>query len=207
MDRLASLFASLRAGKASGPPTHLLVGLGNPGKEYEGTRHNVGFDALDFLAAQNGADLRQLRFRALCGDADIAGVRTLLMKPGTFMNLSGEAVAEAVSYYHIPPGNLIVLCDDVQFPVGKMRIRRKGTHGGHNGLRNIIERLGTDEFPRIRIGVGKKPHPEYDLSDWVLGHFSPPDRKTLQTLFPDVCAAVALMLDGKTEQAMALYSH
>ena len=124
-----------------------------------------------------------------------------------WLNLSGEAVAEAVSYYHIPPGNLIVLCDDVQFPVGKMRIRRKGTHGGHNGLRNIIERLGTDEFPRIRIGVGKKPHPEYDLADWVLGHFSPLDRKTLQTLFPDVCAAVALMLDGKTEQAMALYSH
>ena len=205
MDRIAELFRSIQKTPA-GPPTHLIVGLGNPGKEYEGTRHNVGFAAIDCIAEACGTRLTQLKFRALCGDATLGGGRVLMMKPSTYMNLSGEAVAEALAYYKIPPENMIVLCDDVNFAPGIMRIRRKGSHGGHNGLRNITERCGTADFPRIKIGVGQKPHPDYDLADWVLGHFSEADGKLLAALYPSVCEAVKLMLTDRTEEAMRLYS-
>ena len=150
-------------------PTHIIAGLGNPGKEYEKTRHNAGFMALDHLSAKLGANVSRLKFKALCGEAQIGTHRVLLMKPQTFMNLSGDAIAEAASFYKIPPENILILVDDVCQDTGRMRVRQSGSHGGQNGLKNIIARLGSDKFPRIRFGVGQKPNPQYDLAAWVLG--------------------------------------
>lgn len=207
---MADIFELFRkiapSGAAAGPLTHLVVGLGNPGPNYTHTRHNVGFMALDHLAAGLGVRIDRARFRALTAEAAIDGVRALLMKPETFMNLSGEAVAEAASFYKIPPENILVLCDDVNFEVGRIRIRRKGSHGGHNGLRNITACLGSEAFPRIRIGVGQKPTPEYDLADWVLGRFPAADETCLAERFGDTDAAVRLILSGRVDEAMNRYS-
>ena len=191
----------------SGPPSFLVVGLGNIGKPYENTRHNVGFAALDRIAARAGVSVTQIRFRAMINDgARIGGARVILMKPTTLMNLSGEAVAAAANFYRIPPANIIVLCDDVNFDVGMTRIRLKGSHGGHNGLRNITDRLGSSDFPRIKIGVGKKPHPDYDLADWVLGKLPQTDLKALDTVYDGIVNAVELLIEGRTDEAMRLYS-
>ena len=191
----------------SGPPTWLVCGLGNIGKAYENTRHNVGFAALDRIADDCGASVTSVRFRAMiCDSARIAGARVLLMKPTTLMNLSGEAVSAAMNFFHIPPERLIVLCDDVNFDVGMTRIRMKGSHGGHNGLRNITDRIGSSDFCRIKIGVGKKPHPDYDLADWVLGRLPAADQKTLSDVYDGVRAAVSLLIEGRTDEAMRLYS-
>ena len=191
----------------SGPPTYLVVGLGNIGKPYENTRHNVGFAALDRIAARAGVSVTQIRFRAMINDgARIGGARVILMKPTTLMNLSGEAVAAAANFYRIPPANIIVLCDDVNFDVGMTRIRLKGSHGGHNGLRNITDRLGSSDFPRIKIGVGKKPRPDYDLADWVLGKLPQTDLKALDTVYDGIAHAVELLIEGRTDEAMRLYS-
>ncbi len=191
---------------ASGPVTHLVVGLGNPGGNYEGTRHNIGFAALDTLAARAHARVTNAKFSALVGDAVIGEVHALLMKPQTYMNLSGEAVSAAAAFYKIPAENILVLCDDVNFDVGHLRIRRNGSHGGHNGLRNIEEKLASRNYPRLKMGVGKKPHPDYDLADWVLGRFPKEEGETLADVCRRAADAVELMLGGKIDEAMNRFS-
>ena len=210
MSTLDELFAKISAGRKAAVPTGpveaIIVGLGNPGKQYEGTRHNAGFMALDTLASALGVRVDALRFKSLCGDAVIGEKRVLLLKPGTFMNLSGLAVQEAAAYHMVPMDRVLVLMDDVSLPVGGLRIRKKGSDGGHNGLKNIIYLTGRDDFPRVKIGVGQKPHPDYDLADWVLGRFSPEDRKTLQPLFDQMPEICRLFAQGKLEEAMSRYN-
>ena len=185
-------------------PTHIIAGLGNPGKEYEKTRHNAGFMALDHLSAKLGVDVSRLKFKALCGEAQIGTHRVLLMKPQTFMNLSGDAIAEAASFYKIPPENILILVDDVCQDTGRMRVRQSGSHGGQNGLKSIIARLGSDKFPRIRFGVGQKPNPQYDLAAWVLGVLGGEDKNRLESCFPLIEEAAKMIFDGKMEGAMGL---
>lgn len=183
------------------PVTHIIAGLGNPGEKYTFTRHNMGFLALDFLTQQENFKIDRLRFHALCGEHTVGGVRALFMKPQTFMNLSGDAVREAAAFYKISPENIIILCDDAALPAGKLRIRLRGSAGGHNGLKSIIEQLGTDEFPRIKIGVGAPP-PEYDFADWVLSQLPPDDRKAVFERYSDVRPCLELMLAGRFNDAM-----
>ena len=184
----------------------LIAGLGNPGPEYEKTRHNTGFMSLDLLAARLQVKVSKERFKALTAQADFDGQRLLLMKPQTFMNLSGEAVRDAADFYKIPPENIIVLFDDINFDVGAMRIRRSGSDGGHNGIKSIIYQLNSDAFPRVKIGVGKKPSPDYDLADYVLGTYSDADKKTLFSEFSRVYDGVELILSGQMDKAMNLYN-
>ena len=186
----------------SAPISFIVAGLGNPGKEYEGTRHNVGFDAVSALAERAGVRMDSVRFEALVGDGRLGSVRVLFMMPRTYMNLSGTASAAAASFYKIPAERILVLCDDISFEPGKMRLRKKGSAGGHNGLKSIIERLGTDEFPRLRIGVGQKPHPDYDLADWVLGHFSDVDKARIREIFPYIAEACEKLAEGNFDGAM-----
>ena len=166
-------------GKGSGGVDWLVVGLGNPGEKYENTRHNVGFQVADEIGERTGKPIQRLKFRALTNVLDYGGARVLVMKPVTFMNLSGEAVREAAPFYHIPPERILVVSDDVSLPVGRLRLRRNGSAGGHNGLRSIIGQIRSDQFPRVKIGVGEKPHPDYDLADWVLGKFQGEDKKAI----------------------------
>lgn len=191
---------------AAGNLTHLVVGLGNPGDKYTFTRHNTGFMALDFIAEKCGVRVDRARFKSLCADARIGEHRVLLMKPQTFMNLSGEAVREAADFYKIPPENILVLFDDINFDVGVMRIRRNGSDGGHNGIKSIIYQLNSDAVPRVKIGVGKKPSPDYDLADYVLGTYSDADKKTLFSMFSRVYDGVELILSGQIDKAMNLYN-
>ena len=191
---------------AAGNLTHLVVGLGNPGDKYTFTRHNTGFMALEFIAEKCGVRVDRARFKSLCADARIGEHRVLLMKPQTFMNLSGEAVREAADFYKIPPENILVLFDDINFDVGVMRIRRNGSDGGHNGIKSIIYQLNSDAFPRVKIGVGKKPSPDYDLADYVLGTYSDADKKTLFSMFSRVYDGVELILSGQIDKAMNLYN-
>ena len=188
------------------PITYIVAGLGNIGKEYEKTRHNAGFMALDAIAAKYGAEVKTVKFHSLVGECKIGGVRALLMKPTTYMNNSGVAIAEAAAFYKIPPERVLVLHDEISFDVGVMRIRRKGSAGGHNGLKSIIAHLGSEEFPRIKIGVGKKPSPEYDLVDFVLGRFPEADLTALSAQHTAICEATALILQDKIEDAMSKYS-
>ena len=206
MANIFDLFRKIEAPSPT-PITYVVAGLGNPGKDYAGTRHNVGFDMLDTLSAKLGVKIDRARFDALTAEATVAGVRVLLVKPQTFMNLSGKAVREALAFYKIPPENLIVFCDDISFDVGQARIRRKGSHGGHNGLRNIIAEIGSENFVRVKIGVGKKPRPDYDLIDWVLGHFSTEDKKTLASTYEELLGALDLLVHGDVDGAMNKYSH
>ena len=189
-----------------GVPEFMIVGLGNPDKKYAFTRHNAGFLCVDMLAEKHGFTVKKLKFRSLLGDAVLGGHRCLILKPQTYMNLSGEAVREAAAFYKIPPERILVLFDDISLDVGKLRIRRKGTDGGHNGIKNIIYHLASDRFPRIKIGVGKKPHPDYDLADWVLSEFKKDEEAPLKSALENACAAVELLLDGKIDQAMNLYN-
>ena len=184
----------------------LIAGLGNPGAQYQQTRHNAGFMALDEMAASLSADVTKKKFDALVGEAVIAGQRVLLMKPQTYMNLSGTAVEKAASFYKIPPERIIVLFDDISLPPGKLRIRRKGSHGGHNGIRNIIDYLQSDQFPRVKIGVGEKPHPSYDLADWVLSVFKQDELEAVQQAAGHCLEIVELMIKGQTDKAMNLYN-
>ena len=187
---------------AGGAPTHILVGLGNPGKQYQFTRHNTGFLALDFLAEQYGTKIDRARFKSLVGEATVGGKRVLLMQPQTFMNLSGEAVREAAAFYHIPPENIIVIYDDVTLDVGRLRVRGKGSDGGHNGIKSMIYQLQSDAFPRVRVGIGKKPHPDFDLADYVLSEFSREEQEKLFSSFTAVRAGVELLLAGDLAGAM-----
>lgn len=186
--------------------THIIVGLGNIGTEYENTRHNVGFMAIDNLADKLGCKINKIKFKALIGDAKIGDNRVLLMKPTTFMNNSGQAVSEVMRFYKIPPENVIVVLDDISLSVGKMRIRTKGSDGGQKGMRSIITLCGSDNFPRIKIGVGAKPNPEWDLADWVLSKFAGNDIAELKAVFDKTVSAIELMTDGKTDRAMNLYN-
>ena len=160
-----------KSGKTVGTPEFLVVGLGNPDKKYTLTRHNSGFLCVDELAEKHGFKINKLKFKALIADTVINSHRVIVMKPQTYMNLSGEAVREAVNFYKIPPENVIVIFDDISLDVGKLRIKRKGSDGGHNGIKSIVSCISSNNFPRIKLGVGKKPHPEYDLAAWVLSEF------------------------------------
>lgn len=185
---------------------YMIVGLGNPGKKYEFTRHNAGFLFIDILCDKYDFSVKRLKFKALIGDVRIGSHRCLVMKPQTMMNLSGDAVKEAADFYKIPPEKIIVVFDDISLDVGKMRIRRNGSAGGHNGIKSIISRLSSENFPRIKIGVGAKPHPDYDLAEWVLSQFSKEEGKTLRTAVDNAVSAIAYMLDGDTDTAMSKYN-
>ena len=185
---------------------YLIVGLGNPGKQYENTRHNAGFICIDVLADKYGIKINKLKFKSLMGEGRIEGRRCLLLKPQTFMNLSGEAVRDAVEFYKIPVENVIVICDDISLEPGKMRIRRKGSHGGQNGMRNIIYHLKDDNFPRIKIGIGAKPNPEYDLADWVLSRFSQSEAKLIKQVADNTVSAIEIMVKGDIDKAMSNYN-
>ena len=180
----------------------LLVGLGNPGTQYENTRHNVGFLVADELAERQNAPIQRLKFKALTNLLTISGEKVLVMKPVTYMNLSGEAVRPAADFYKIPPEHIIVISDDTALDVGKLRIRKGGSAGGHNGLKSIIQHLGTDQFPRIRVGVGKKPRPDYDLADWVLGKFQGEDKKAMQAAVERCADAVECYIKEGPDRAM-----
>ena len=206
MANIFDLFKKIETAGSSLPITHIVVGLGNVGKEYEKTRHNAGFMAIDALAEKCGVRIDRVKFHALVAEANFGGVRVLLMKPTTYMNNSGVAISEAAAFYKIAPENVIVLHDEISFDVGVMRIRRKGSAGGHNGLKSIIAHLGSDAFPRIKIGVDKKPSPEYDLVDFVLGRFSQEDLAKLAEENSSIISAVELMLSGGIEEAMNKYS-
>ncbi len=191
---------------AQGPITHIVVGLGNPGKEYTYNRHNAGFMCMDVISDKNRLTLDRAKFKALVTEGTVSGKRVLFMKPQTYMNNSGEAVREAADFYRIPPENIIIIFDDISIDVGKIRIRRKGSAGGHNGIKSIIEHLGTSDFPRIKIGVGQKPSPEYDLIKWVLGNIPEESRKAMSEAYTNAADALDLMLVGNIDAAMNKYS-
>ena len=180
----------------------LLVGLGNPGSKYESTRHNMGFLAVDGLARRKGFRFNKLRFRAWTAEWMVNGEKVLVMKPQTYMNLSGEAVGEAARFYKLPPERVLVISDDVSLPLGKLRIRKGGSAGGHNGLKSIIQHLGTDQFPRIKVGVGHKPHPDYDMADWVLSKFAGEDLKTITEAIRKAADAVECLIQEGPDKAM-----
>ena len=186
----------------SSPVSWLVVGLGNVGDKYEGTRHNVGFEVVEELGERGNFPIQKLKHKALTQSAQISGAGVLVMKPVTYMNLSGEAVGDAARFYKIPADHVLVVCDDVSLPLGKLRLRKNGSAGGHNGLKNIIQHLGTDHFPRVKIGVGQKPHPDYDLADWVLGKFHGPDRKVMDGAVKRAADAVECILKDGCDKAM-----
>ncbi|MEF2910510.1 MAG: aminoacyl-tRNA hydrolase [Oscillospiraceae bacterium] len=184
----------------------LIAGLGNPGPEYEKTRHNTGFMSLDLLAARLQVKVSKERFKALTAQADFDGQRLLLMKPQTYMNASGIAIEAAAHFYKIPPERVLVLFDDISLPVGKLRIRKNGSAGGHNGLKSIISCLGSDQFPRVKIGVGAKPHPDYDLADWVLSTVSKTEWPDYQEAMSHAGDAALCIVKNGCEKAAAEYN-
>ena len=199
------IFKQLDAQKAqqpSGPVQYIVCGLGNPGTQYENTRHNAGFMAIDTIAEKIGADVKKLKFKSLTADVTLGGGRCLLMKPSTFMNNSGEAVAEVMNFYKLTPDKLLIIYDDISLDVGRLRIRQKGSDGGHNGIKSIILHTNSDKFPRIRIGVGAKPHPDYDLADWVLSGFPKEQAEALEQSLSNAASAAELMVQGKINEAM-----
>ena len=180
---------------------YIVVGLGNSGTKYEGTRHNAGFITVDRLAEKLGVKIDRIKYKSLCTTCTIAGQKVLLMKPSTYMNNSGLAVTEAMNFYKVPPERVIVIFDDISMDVGRLRIRREGSDGGHNGIKNIIYLSGSDQFPRIKLGVGNKPE-KWDLADWVLSRFTESEYKSLTEAADKACEAVELMIDGQTDKAM-----
>lgn len=207
MSNLFDLFAKIEKEGAGGmtpqkKPEYIIVGLGNPGRDYERTRHNAGFMALDAIAHQCGVRCEKAKFHALTAQTEFGGHGVLLMLPQTFMNASGEAVRDAAAFYKIPAEHILVLVDDINLDVGRLRIRTGGSAGGHNGLKSIIYQLNSDAFPRIRIGVGAKPVAEMPLMEWVLSRFTDSDLEKLAAAFPVVCEGAALLLGGKAEEAM-----
>ncbi|MBR2284196.1 MAG: aminoacyl-tRNA hydrolase [Ruminococcus sp.] len=190
----------------NGKIEYIIAGLGNPGMEYDGSRHNAGFYTIDKLAGQLGADINRLRFKGKTADVSIDGVRCLLLKPTTYMNNSGESIVQALDFYKLDTQHLIVIYDDISLDPGRLRIRMKGSHGGHNGVRSIVELTGREDFPRIKMGVGKKPHPDYDLAKWVLGKFSKEDAQKLSEAAENACECVKLLVAGKSAEAMNRYN-
>ena len=206
---IADIFKKLESERTPAPQgavEYIICGLGNPGTQYEGTRHNIGFMTIDTLCDKYKLDCKKLRFKSLTCDAMISGKRCLIMKPTTFMNNSGEAVTEAMSFYKIPPERTIIVFDDISLEPGKLRIRRKGSDGGHNGIKSIIYLSGSDMFPRIKMGVGAKPHPDYNLADWVLGHFKKEQAEALETAMDNAVSSIELMVGGKMNEAMKMFN-
>ena len=202
-----SLFEKWKTNRSpSGAPEFLIVGLGNPGPKYEFTRHNAGFLCMDLLAQQLGVKIDRIKFKSVVADVAIEGSRCILVKPQTFMNNSGEAVRDAANFYKIPPEHIIILFDDISLPPGKLRIRRKGSDGGHNGIKSILYLLGSDQFPRIKLGVGAKPRPDYDLADWVLSTFQKDELSRMKEAMEKACEAVPLLVREETDRAMNLYN-
>lgn len=192
--------------KKSGGVDWLVACLGNPGDRYDNTRHNAGFLVADELADRLNVPIQRLKFKALTNLVDLGGQRVLLMKPVTFMNLSGESVGEAAAFYKVPPDHILVVSDEVALPPGKIRVRKNGSAGGHNGLKNIIAHLGTEEFPRVRVGVGQKPHPDYDMADWVLGKLQGPDKKAVDEAVKKAADAVTCLVKEGPDRAMNRYN-
>ena len=191
--------------RSSGGVEWLLVCLGNPGDPYENTRHNVGFQVADEIAARKDVPVQRLKFRALTNTVELGGAKVLLMKPVTYMNLSGEAAREAAAFYKVPPERVLVVSDDVALPPGRLRIRKGGSAGGHNGLKNLIQHLGTDQFPRVRVGVGEKPRPDYDMADWVLGKLQGED-KAADAAVKRAADAVECLIREGPDRAMSRYN-
>lgn len=206
MDIFRKLFSSKDGGQTIGKIEYAIVGLGNPGRKYENTRHNAGFIAIDCIAEEFGVDLKSAKFSALYGICEICGKKVILLKPQTLMNSSGKSVQEMVSFYRMPLNKVIVLFDDISLPVGRIRIRKGGSHGGQNGMKNIIALLGTDNIPRIRIGIGQKPNEKWDLADWVLSKFTAEDRKQLDCAVRDAKDAVKIIISQNIDKAMNEYN-
>lgn len=206
MANIFDIFKEISTGAESRntPITHLIVGLGNPGDKYYNTRHNAGFLMMDYLSQKASVKVDRVKYKALVTEATLAGRRVLLMKPQTLMNASGLAVKEAAAFYKIAPENILVFSDDISLDVGRARMRMKGSDGGQKGLRSIIREMGTEDFPRIRFGVGAKPHPDYDLADWVLSEFTKDDQKLLFSRFEQVYDGVLRYLAGDSEAAIRL---
>lgn len=181
---------------------YIIAGLGNPGMQYEKTRHNIGFMAIDALLDDLGAVANRTKFSSLYADVKIGDNRCLILKPQTYMNNSGKAISEAAAFYKVPVSNIIVISDDATLDVGRLRIRSKGSAGGHNGLKDIIELLGSDQFPRLKLGVGQKPHPDFDIKDWVLGKFPKEQEKPLAEIVSKAADAVQCMVKMGTDTAM-----
>ncbi len=191
---------------STGPIDFVIVGLGNPGKKYEGTRHNAGFAAIEALAEKMDVRVNRVKFKSLCGELTVNGKKILLLMPQTFMNNSGEAVREALSFYKLPPEKCVVICDDITLDVGKVRVRRKGSDGGQRGMRSIITLCGSEQFPRIKIGVGQKPHPDYDLAAWVLSHFSKDEAALIVKAATEAAEAALLIANDQIDKAMNDFS-
>jgi PTH1 family peptidyl-tRNA hydrolase len=189
------------------PISFLIVGLGNDGDKYKNTKHNVGFKAVEKLAEKYGTQIKKGKFNALVGECRIAGRHCLLMKPLTFMNKSGEAITAAMEFYKVPIENVIVIYDDISLDPSIIRVRRKGTDGGHNGIKSVITCTGSIDFPRIKIGVGNKPHPDYDLSAWVLSDFSEEAKSQVEEAYEKACRSVELIIEGKIDMAMNEYNN
>ena len=205
MGNIFDIFNEISAGrtaKSNLPVTHIIVGLGNPGEKYANTRHNAGFRMLEYLSERCGIRVDSVKFKALVGDGEVGGRRVLLMKPQTYMNHSGEAVAEAAHFYKIPPENIIVFSDDVSLDVGAVRMRKKGSDGGQKGLRSIVTIMGTQDFPRIKFGVGAKPHPDYDMADWVVSEFTKEEKVAVAACFPRAFDGVVKYLAGDPDGAV-----
>ncbi|MGN1481788.1 aminoacyl-tRNA hydrolase [Porcipelethomonas sp.] len=186
----------------SGPVEYIIAGLGNPGEQYAYTRHNAGFMVMDTMAQRLGTEIKKLKFKSLCSDVSISGKHCLLMKPSTYMNNSGQAITEAMNFYKLDIEHVIIVYDDISLEPGTLRIRRKGSDGGHNGIKSIIYLTGENTFPRIKMGVGKKPHPKFDLADWVLSRFGQEDLEKMQDACQHACDSIELMVDGKIDEAM-----
>ena len=201
-DKLKKLSEQYGTNNKGAKPEFIIAGLGNPGIQYEGTRHNAGFMAIEALEKEYNFSVNTHKFKALVGNAVIGEKNCLVMKPETFMNLSGEAISQAMDFYKIPLENIIVIFDDISLEPGFMRIKRKGSAGGHNGIKSIIADCGGENFPRIKIGVGKKPRPDYDLADWVLSKFSKEDLEKLSEVDKKACEAVKLIVQGDISSAM-----
>ena len=206
MSNIFDLFKKIEKPVDTTPVSFIIAGLGNPGREYDNTRHNIGFLSIDYIAEKLGVRIDRAKFHALTSEAKIGQARVLLMKPQTYMNNSGVAIAEAATFYKITPERVLVLHDEISFDPGVIRIRRKGSAGGHNGLKSIIAHLSSEEFPRIKIGVGKKPNPEYDLADFVLGKFPKDDLDAIEKRYSDIHSACELIVEGKIDDAMQKFS-
>ena len=206
MSNIFDLFKKIETKTDQTPVSFIIAGLGNPGAQYQKTRHNVGFVAVDYIATKLGVKIDRAKFHSLVAEAKIGDVRVLLMKPETYMNNSGVAIGEAAAFYKIPPERVLVLHDEISFEPGLLRIRRKGSAGGHNGLKSIIAHLASEDFPRVKIGVGKKPTPEYDLADWVLGKLPKDHSDLIDARLADIYDAAGLIAAGKIDDAMQKYS-
>lgn len=206
MANIFDLFKQISSGDSTknAPVEYIIVGLGNPGKQYENTRHNAGFLAIDYIAEKKGVKIDRAKFEGLTALTEICGKGVLLLKPQTYMNNSGQSVEAAASFYKIVPQNVIVISDDVNLDVARLRVRKSGSAGGQKGLADIITYLGTEDIPRLRIGVGKKPHPEFDMKDWVLSRFTSGDMQALAEAYPRVLVGIEKMLAGDFDGAMQL---